>query len=78
MTYVAAVTTTIRRSVIALSITLALSFIAFVYVNILAAGEYICFDRSPWWGPPEDPTSNCAGHFYEAWQAGYYPWNMPK
>jgi hypothetical protein len=66
MTYVAAVTTTIRRSVIALSITFGLAFIAFLWVMHLGMGEYICFDRSPWWGPPEDPTSTCAGHFYES------------
>jgi hypothetical protein len=30
----------------------------------LGMDEYICFDRSPWWGPPEDPTSECTGHWY--------------
>ena len=66
----------IWRWMVALVILLA--FMGFCGVLILGAGEDICFDRSPWWGPPEDPTSTCAGHFYEAWQAGYYPWNMPK
>lgn len=57
---------TIQRVLIALSITIALSFVAFVGVMVAGAGEYICFDRSPWWGPPEDPTSTCAGHWYES------------
>jgi hypothetical protein len=65
-TYDAAVTATIRRWLIALSITIGLSFVAFVGVHVAAAGEWICFDRSPWWGPPEDPSSTCAGHFYES------------
>jgi hypothetical protein len=40
---------------------------------IAAAGEDICFDRSPWWGPPEDPTSTCAGHWYEARHHAPFP-----
>jgi hypothetical protein len=43
-----------------------LAFPGVAGVFIAAADEYICFDRSPWWGPPEDPTSTCAGHFYES------------
>lgn len=31
----------------------------------LAADEEICLDRSPWWGPPENPASTCSGHMYE-------------
>jgi hypothetical protein len=31
----------------------------------LAASEEICLDRSPWWGPPENPDSTCSGHMYE-------------
>jgi hypothetical protein len=45
---------------------LALAFIAFLWIMHLGMDEYICFDRSPWWGPPEDPTSTCAGHWYES------------
>jgi hypothetical protein len=43
-----------------------LAFLGVAGVFIAAADEYICFDRSPWWGPSEDPTSTCAGHFYES------------
>jgi hypothetical protein len=57
------VTTTIRGWIIAFLILLA--FLGVAGVFIAASGEYICFDRSPWWGPPEDPTSTCAGHWYE-------------
>jgi hypothetical protein len=45
---------------------LALAFIAFLWIMHLGMDEYICFDRSPWWGPPEDPTSTCAGHWHES------------
>jgi hypothetical protein len=33
----------------------------------LAAGEYICLDRSPAWGPPENPDvyTSCSGHIDE-------------
>jgi hypothetical protein len=33
----------------------------------LAAGEYICLDRSPVWGPPENPDvyTSCSGHIDE-------------
>jgi hypothetical protein len=72
------VTTTIRSWVIALSITIALSFVAFVSVHVAAAGEWICFDRSPWWGPPENPTSECSGLWYADKHPGEFPWTMPK
>jgi hypothetical protein len=38
-----------------------------------AAGEDICLDRRPWWGPPNDPNvyTSCSGHIYERRQAGY-------
>ena len=33
----------------------------------LVNGEYICLDRSPWWGPPENPDvyTSCSGHIDE-------------
>jgi hypothetical protein len=79
MTYVASVTTTIRRCVIALLITLAsLALIAVVSVNLLMMGEYICEDRSPWWGPPEDPNSTCSGLWYANKHPGEFPHTMPR
>jgi hypothetical protein len=51
---------------VVLLITFAVSFVAFVGVVVAEAGEDICFDRSPWWGPPQNPNSTCAGHWYEA------------
>jgi hypothetical protein len=78
-TYGAPVTTTIRRWVIALLITLAsLALIAVVSVNLLMMGEEICEDRSPWWGPPEDPNSECSGLWWAEKHPGEYPWTMPR
>jgi hypothetical protein len=33
----------------------------------LAAGEWICLDRQPVWGPPENPDAytDCSGHIDE-------------
>ena len=64
-TYVLPVTI-LRVWPFAVIVTFALAIVSVVVVECMAAGEYICFDRSPWWGPPEDPTSTCAGHFYES------------
>ena len=36
-----------------------------IVILSLAAGEEICLDRSPWWGPPENSDSTCSGHMYE-------------
>jgi hypothetical protein len=72
--YDAAVTTTIRRGVIALSITLAALFlIGYLWIMHLGMEEYICFDRHPWWGPPTDPTSECSG----LWYADKHPASFP-
>ena len=72
-------TTTIRNWVIALSITLALSLITFFFwVMNLGLGEEICFDRHPWWGPPEDPDSTCSGLWYADKHPGEYPWTLPR
>ena len=34
---------------------------------LLVNGEYICLDRRPVWGPPEDPEvyTSCSGHIDE-------------
>jgi hypothetical protein len=55
------------------TIALALVILGFVVVMYLAADEQICFDRSPWWGPPEDPNSTCAGHWYESRHHAPFP-----
>jgi nitrate reductase NapE component len=33
----------------------------------LVNGEYLCLDRRPWWGPPENPEiyTSCSGHIDE-------------
>jgi membrane associated rhomboid family serine protease len=33
----------------------------------LAAGEWVCLDRNPIWGPPENPDvyTSCSGHIDE-------------
>jgi hypothetical protein len=66
-TYGASVTTRLRIGLIALLSTFVLMFIGFIYVMGLAVSEEICFDRWPWWGPPENPDvyTSCSGHYYE-------------
>jgi hypothetical protein len=45
--------------------------VAFLLIWIVSAllvnGEYICLDRQPVWGPPEDPEvyTSCSGHIDE-------------
>jgi hypothetical protein len=40
---------------------------SFAWIVVLAINEEICFDRRPWWGPPNDPNvyTSCSGHFFE-------------
>ena len=40
--------------------------------------ENICFDRTPWWGAPEDPDSECSGLWWADKHPGEYPWTVPK
>jgi hypothetical protein len=77
-TYGASVTTRLQIGLIALLSTFVLMFIGFIYVMGLAMDEQICFDRRPWWGPPEDPTSECTGHWYESRHPGLFPWTLPR
>ena len=54
---------------------LAVILIIFAAFNVMRLGmeEYLCFDRSPWWGPPNDPNvyTTCSGHMWELHEAGY-------
>jgi hypothetical protein len=75
-TYVSAVT--IRYLWPVATIALALVILGFVVVMYLAADEQICFDRSPWWGPPEDPNSECSGLWYSDKHPGEFPWTLPR
>ena len=61
-----------------LVLTLAI-FTAFT-IMWLAADEDICLDRSPWWGPPNDPNvyTTCSGHMWERHEAGYGWFGGPK
>jgi hypothetical protein len=54
------------------------AFIGFIVVTGMLTGEYWCGDRSPWWGPPEDPNSTCGGFSWASRHPGEYPWTMPK
>jgi hypothetical protein len=66
--------TTLPRALISIAAMLAvLIFIGFLWIIYLGLGEDICFDRRPWWGPPEDPTSTCAGHLYESRHHAPFP-----
>jgi hypothetical protein len=61
-------------------ITFGLILGGFIWIMGLAVNEEICFDRWPWWGPPEDPNvyTSCSGHIYERRQAGYGWFGGPK
>jgi hypothetical protein len=47
---------------------------------LLVAGEDICLDRWPCWGPPEDPNvyTDCSGHMWERHEAGWGWFGGPK
>ena len=48
------------------------------WVLMMGMNEEICFDRSPWWGPPEGGYTTCAGHMWERHEAGYGWFGGPK
>ena len=50
-----------------LMIILSLVLIGIIGWLFLVNGEYLCLDRRPWWGPPEDPDvyTSCSGHIDE-------------
>jgi hypothetical protein len=58
--------TRIRVWLVAILAALTLTLVGVITVFVLDAGEYICLDRRPWWGPPEDPNTSCAGYIYLA------------
>jgi hypothetical protein len=64
--YGASVTKKLRIWLISIFVALAVPLVGVIGVAYMINGEEICLDRHPWWGPPEDPTSTCAGHFYES------------
>lgn len=49
----------------------------FIFVGMFT-GEYWCEDRSPWWGPPTDPNSECSGLSWSAKHPGEYPWSESR
>lgn len=78
-TYGASVSTTSTRLVIALAITSAvLMLTGYLFVWERFTGEYWCFDRIPWWGPPTDPTSECTGFAWTKDHPGEFPWTLPR
>jgi hypothetical protein len=52
---------------IILLIILALLLMGLIGWMGLINGEYLCLDRRPWWGPPENPDvyTSCSGHIDE-------------
>ena len=52
---------------IVLMIILSLVLIGIIGWLVLVNGEYLCQDRRPWWGPPENPDvyTSCSGHIDE-------------
>jgi hypothetical protein len=65
-TYGPPVTKKLRIWLISIFVAIAVPLVGVIGVAYMINGEEICLDRHPWWGPPEDPTSTCAGHFYES------------
>jgi hypothetical protein len=57
---------------------LVLALVGFIIIVGMFTGEYLCEDRHPWWGPPEDPNSTCSGHWYESRHPGEFPWTLPQ
>jgi hypothetical protein len=52
---------------------------AMITVLNLSLSEDICFDRWPWWGPPDSNSSpDCSGHIYQRRQAGYGWFGGPR
>jgi hypothetical protein len=47
--------------------------VGFFIVLGMFTGEYWCEDRSPWWGPPEDPNSTCGGLSWARDHPGEFP-----
>jgi hypothetical protein len=59
------VTTLLRIWPFAILVAFAL-IVGFIGFQIMVAGEEICLDRHPWWGPPESGyNDSCSGHIYE-------------
>jgi hypothetical protein len=78
-TYDAAVATEFRVWLTAILVVLALvAVLGFIGVIGMFTGEYWCTDRSPWWGPPEDPNSTCAGLSWARDHPGEFPETLPK
>jgi hypothetical protein len=52
---------------IVLMIILSLVLIGIIGWLFLVNGEYLCLDRRPLWGPPENPDvyTSCSGHIDE-------------
>lgn len=49
---------------------LVLVLVGFIIIVGMFTGEYLCEDRHPWWGPPENGSDDsCAGYIYEGMKA---------
>ena len=53
------------------------ALVSILVVMGMLTGENWCGDRWPWWGPPEDPSSTCSGHWASR-HPGDYPWQLRK
>jgi hypothetical protein len=52
---------------------------AMIMVLRLVVNEEICFDRTPWWGPPDSNSStDCSGHMWQRHEAGYGWFGGPR
>jgi hypothetical protein len=67
----------LTAGIVAFGLAVALVGSIIVVLGMFANEEW-CADRSPWWGPPEDPNSTCSGHSWASDHPGEFPWTMPK
>lgn len=78
LTYVASVTTKLYNWITAGIVAFVLALVGFIVFIGMFTGEYWCEDRSPWWGPPTDPNSECSGLSWSSRHPGEYPWTLPR
>ena len=63
---------------LALGAVACLAFVGFVVFISMLTNEYRRSDRSPWWGPPQNPDSTCSGHAWASKHPDDYPWTLPR
>ena len=56
----------LRIWLISIFVALAVPHFGVIVFGVMVAGEEICLDRHPWWGPPSSGyDDSCSGHMYQ-------------